>query len=72
MPLYAFACARCEERFDALQGFDVPAPPCPGCGAPDARRVLSAFTAGPARKGPDTFTPAATRRDAVGGGHHHH
>ncbi len=72
MPLYAFACERCDARFDELQRADAPSPPCPGCGAPDVRRLLSNFVANPGRKPPTTFTPAQTRRDAVGGHHSHH
>jgi len=69
MPLYAFSCPDCGGRFEELQSFDAPAPPCPACAGTRARRALSGFQAGPARKGPDTFTPAQTRRDVI---HHHH
>jgi putative FmdB family regulatory protein len=69
VPLYAFACPDCGARFEELQAFDDPAPSCPACAGTGAERVLSAFQAGPARKGPDTFTPAQTRRDLI---HHHH
>ena len=68
MPLYAFACADCAHRFDELQGFTAPPPACPRCGSAATKRVLASFQAGPARKPPNTFTPASTRRDHV---HHH-
>jgi len=70
--MYAFACRACGARYEELQGFDAPAPACPQCGATGAQRVLSSFQAGPARKPPDTFTPAQTRRDLIHHHHHHH
>jgi putative FmdB family regulatory protein len=69
MPVYAFACRDCAGRFEELQGFDAPPPACPRCASTDTERVLSSFQAGPAVRGPDTFTPAATRRDRI---HRHH
>ncbi|MDP9377782.1 MAG: zinc ribbon domain-containing protein [Actinomycetota bacterium] len=71
MPLYAFVCEGCACRFEELQRADAPAPPCPNCDARDVQRLLSTFVAGPGRKPPSTFTPAATRRDRLGGGHQH-
>ncbi|MGI8439592.1 MAG: hypothetical protein ACR2NV_05225 [Thermoleophilaceae bacterium] len=53
-------------------GSEAPAPECPSCGAAHAERVLSSFTANPARRAGERFTPAMTRRDAPGHGHHRH
>jgi putative FmdB family regulatory protein len=74
MPLYAFACQRCDERFEALQSFEAAPPACPACASPAARRLLAPFAAGTGRREPSGWTPAATRRDALGAahGHHHH
>ena len=72
MPVYAFACVRCEERFEALQSFEAPPPPCPACASPDARRLLASFAAPTGRGEASAWTPAATRRDALGTGHGHH
>ncbi len=40
MPIYDFECGSCGEQFEELTAADS-RPPCPACGAPDARRLLS-------------------------------
>ena len=43
MPIYAYACKNCGHEFDALQKMaEDPLVDCPGCGAPDLKRLLSA------------------------------
>jgi putative FmdB family regulatory protein len=73
MPIYAYSCAACGHRFEELVAMDAAAPSCPACGSDGTvERRLSSFTAGPAFRGENTFTPAMTRTDAVHGHHHHH
>ncbi len=69
MPLYEFRCPDCGALFTEITGAGTVSPPCAACGSGSAERVLSTFTAGPARQGGERFTPAMTRRDAP---HHHH
>jgi putative FmdB family regulatory protein len=60
MPLYDFACRRCNQRFEARVN-EADRPSCPACGAAGAQRVLSAFA------GPFTTRPyglAAKRSEA--------
>ncbi|GAB6061585.1 MULTISPECIES: FmdB family zinc ribbon protein [Deferrisoma] len=45
MPLYDFVCEACGHAFEALAR-PGEVPPCPRCGAADARRKLSAFAIG--------------------------
>jgi putative FmdB family regulatory protein len=40
MPIYDFECTACGERFEELCKIDA-RPPCPVCGEPEARRLLS-------------------------------
>ncbi|MDQ3935558.1 MAG: zinc ribbon domain-containing protein, partial [Actinomycetota bacterium] len=40
MPIYDFACEACGHEFEELIRGDE-APPCPRCGAPEPRRLLS-------------------------------
>ena len=40
MPIYDFRCGACGAEFEELVRGDA-LPPCPGCGAPEPRRVLS-------------------------------
>lgn len=43
MPIYEYACRKCEHRLDALQKVaDAPLVDCPECGQPELRRLLSA------------------------------
>jgi putative FmdB family regulatory protein len=45
VPLYEYACMKCESHFEELvRGDDEPA--CPHCGAEDVRRQLSTFARG--------------------------
>lgn len=44
MPIFEYACAKCEHVFEArLERASDPAPACPDCGAVKARKLLSAF-----------------------------
>lgn len=41
MPIYEFECEQCGCQFEELLAADAGAPPCPECGAGDARRLIS-------------------------------
>ena len=43
VPIYDYACASCDERFDDLSRFDAPSPACPTCGSAETERLLSTF-----------------------------
>ncbi len=43
MPIYEYACRKCDHTLDALQKLsDAPLVDCPACGAPELRRLISA------------------------------
>ena len=43
MPIYEYACKKCDHILDALQKVaDAPLVDCPSCGEPDLKRLLSA------------------------------
>lgn len=43
MPIYEYACKKCQHTLDALQKMnDEPLLECPECGAPELRRLISA------------------------------
>lgn len=43
MPIYEYACKKCDQRMEALQKItDEPLVNCPECGEPELRRLLSA------------------------------
>ena len=43
MPIYAYACVRCDHELDALQKIsDAPLVDCPACGEPQLKKRLSA------------------------------
>ncbi len=43
MPIYAYACKKCDHELDALQKMaDAPLVDCPNCGEPELKRRLSA------------------------------
>jgi putative FmdB family regulatory protein len=50
MPIYEFECEECGCRFDELISFDAASPPCPECGAEQARRLLSSSVGAPGRQ----------------------
>jgi putative FmdB family regulatory protein len=43
VPIYDYACAACDERFEELVRSDSPPPPCPACGDERSERLLSTF-----------------------------
>lgn len=43
MPIYDYACATCDDRFEELSRSDAPPPPCPSCGNEETERLLSTF-----------------------------
>lgn len=44
MPIYAYRCQSCEERFEELVRASADPPPCSKCGSSDVVRVLSVFS----------------------------
>jgi putative FmdB family regulatory protein len=43
MPIYEYACRKCNHTLDALQKMsDAPLVECPACGEPELRRLISA------------------------------
>ncbi len=43
MPIYEYACKKCQHTLDALEKMsDAPLVDCPECGAPELRRLISA------------------------------
>ncbi|MCU7846127.1 MAG: zinc ribbon domain-containing protein [Candidatus Thiodiazotropha sp. (ex Monitilora ramsayi)] len=42
MPYYDYQCQACHDRFEARQAIAAVAPPCPRCGGPAVRMILSA------------------------------
>jgi putative FmdB family regulatory protein len=43
LPIYAYACKKCDHALDALQKMaDAPLVDCPSCGEPELKRLLSA------------------------------
>ena len=51
MPIYEYDCRSCGQRFEALV-LGAQVPECPECGAPDPRKLLSAFAVGHTTVGP--------------------
>ncbi len=44
MPIYEYGCAECRKRSTALlPSWSSPDPPCPHCGKPALRRLVSTF-----------------------------
>ena len=44
MPIYEYACAKCEHVFEArLERSSDPQPACPDCGAHKVKKLISAF-----------------------------
>ena len=44
MPIYEYGCEECRKRSTALLGsWSAPDPPCPHCGKPALRRLVSSF-----------------------------
>jgi putative FmdB family regulatory protein len=44
MPIYAFDCEKCGERFEELVAAGVESAACPSCGAGETRRLLSSVS----------------------------
>ena len=69
MPLYAFACPTCGERFDALKPLrERKEPePCPKCGA-TAERAMSGYSvSGKSGGGGPVYSPAPSSCGSGGG-----
>lgn len=41
MPIYEYACERCEHRFEQLVRLNADVPPCPECGEEHVRKLVS-------------------------------
>ncbi|HEX8645582.1 MAG TPA: zinc ribbon domain-containing protein [Thermoleophilaceae bacterium] len=63
MPIYEFSCDACGTAFEELTRADE-LPPCPSCGAPEPRRVLSQVAPTPriGLRGAEARRSDATRR----------
>jgi putative FmdB family regulatory protein len=46
VPLYEYACRRCQRVFEELVFGKAPTPPCPGCAGNDGERLLSTVSVG--------------------------
>ena len=57
MPLYEFACRRCDRRFEELVRRGE-TPSCPGCASHDLERLMSAAAIGHAEPKRATSAPA--------------
>jgi putative FmdB family regulatory protein len=44
VPIYAYRCEACEERFEELVRASEDPPPCSNCGSNDVVRLLSVFS----------------------------
>jgi putative FmdB family regulatory protein len=44
VPIYAYRCRSCEERFEELMRASADPPPCTKCGSNDVVRLLSVFS----------------------------
>jgi putative FmdB family regulatory protein len=68
VPIYEFECVKCGCRFDELVAVDATAPPCPECGAENARRLISNI-GGPGRqpRGPSVRSDESRRGEREAG-----
>ena len=54
MPIYEYACPRCDHRFEEIQRMgDESSPPCEECGCKKTRRQFSTFAMGGSGAGGD-------------------
>lgn len=42
MPIYEYRCETCAHKFEQMVKMSDPIPPCPACGATNARKLVSA------------------------------
>lgn len=66
MPIYEYACMQCEEHFEELVRGADQVVTCPGCGAANVVRQLSAFAVHGAAAKPSFAGPSGS--GGVGGG----
>ena len=67
MPIYEYACPACRRRFEEwVRKPDSPAPPCPGCGAPDPERLISSPTVHSDASHENAVKAAKRREAAIG------
>lgn len=68
MPIYEYLCVQCGARFEKLMrrtaDSDLPAPPCPDCGSPSTKRLVSIFS----RHGPPGADPQAIQAERAAAG----
>lgn len=69
MPIYEFACTRCDHKFEQLRPMDRMAEPaqCPMCDS-DSKRQLSVFSAFMTTEGGQTSAIAGAGGGCCGGG----
>jgi putative FmdB family regulatory protein len=71
MPIYEYACEKCQHQFEALCfASDASPPACPECGGTRVRKLLSAGAIRPngIPTGAGGFTPPACISRGAGGG----
>jgi putative FmdB family regulatory protein len=68
MPIYEYRCAACGKRSSSLlASYSTPDPPCPHCGKPELKRLVSTFaTARSGDDGGDDFDDAGHDHDGGG------
>ena len=68
MPIYEYACMKCEDHFDELVRSDEQVIVCPTCGATNVRKQLSSFAVHGAGSKPSFSGPAGGGGGCCGGG----
>ena len=74
MPIYEYGCTACRKRSSALlRSWSEPDPPCPHCGKPSLRRLVSTFATVRSEEigfdgGDDDFDTGGGDDDFGGGG----
>lgn len=68
MPIYEYACMKCESHFDELVRSDEQVITCPDCGAKNVRRQLSAFAVHGTASKPSFSGPSGGGGGCCGGG----
>jgi putative FmdB family regulatory protein len=70
MPIYEYRCEECGKRSTSLlPSYSAPDPPCPHCGKPGLRRLVSSFATVSSgdRDGGDDFDEGGGGGDDLGG-----
>ena len=69
MPIYEYQCNQCDKRFEALRPMSQmdTTIACPACGAPNARRKISVFSAISREAGGSRIVAGPTAASGCGG-----